>query len=304
MIATIPLIIVSTLIIFITMSKKTDIINNLILIGALLVSIIYLIISDTINYAAQLFLIVALSVIVPIVVILIIIIDYTSKLSRKEYASSYMDEIRRKAFHFVGFLVFLPRLIFWAPYARAITGFNNIFGTNINTLGFNESGYISFVIIIISYPLLLLFTITEFIRLNYKNDLFISLVRENESNRIASYLHTTTSIFIISLLFYPYDAIVCAAIAMGLLADLAAGIVGKKFHRIAYKDRSLEGCLANFAAGSIVGYFFVGTIAILVAFIIAIIDFLNGALELQLNDNFMFPLMTALLLYIFILKPF
>jgi len=42
----------------------------------------------------------------------------------------------------------------------------------------------------------------------------------------------------------------------------------------------------------------------LVAFIIAIIDFLNGALELQLNDNFMFPLMTALLLYIFILKPF
>jgi len=157
-------------------------------------------------------------------------------------------------------------------------------------------GYYSFVIFLISYSLLIMFITIEYIRLMHKPDLFTQLLRKKESDRIASYIYSTTSIYVVSLLFFPHDNIVCAAIAMGLLSDLAACIVGKKLHKIAYKDRSFEGFLANFITGSIVGYFFVGTLAIPVAFAIAIIDFLNGALELRMNDNLLFPLLAATLL--------
>ncbi len=299
MLVLIPLVLVAILMTIIIIRTDVDA-NSFILLGSVIAGILYLSFWEKPTYNLQLLLVLALFIIAPIIGIAIFLVDYFSKRRKKDYASCYEDEIRRKAFHFVGFAVFLPKTVYWTAYNLAVTGFSNTFNTSIENMGLNHSGYISFVIFLITYPLLVLFTITEFVRLNYKHDLFISLVRKDESNKMASYLHSTASIFIVSLLFYPYNNIVCAAIAMGLLADLAACIVGKRYHKIAYKDRSLEGFMANFLVGAIAGYFFVGAIAIIVGLLIATIDFLNGALELKLNDNFLFPVLIALFLYLFL----
>ncbi|MCR8453389.1 MAG: hypothetical protein NDP13_00075, partial [Crenarchaeota archaeon] len=64
--------------------------------------------------------------------------------------------------------------------------------------------------------------------------------------------------------------------------------------RIALNDRSLEGFLANFITGSLAGYLIVGWIAIPASLIVAILDFINGASRIAINDNILFPLLAAL----------
>ncbi len=293
MLIIIPLLAPVLMISMIIYQKRSDMRNQCLLLFMLVLSIAYLAIWKPFTPATQVFILTAATVIIPVITLVVIIINYFSG-GQTTNTGNYRMEIKRKLFHLVGFLVFIPPAVVWMSYISAIYGFTSLSG--ITTSKYNQ-GYYSFVIFLITYSLLILFVTIEYIRLTYKPDLFTQLLREKESDRIASYIYTATSIYIISLLFFPYDNIVCAAIAMGLLSDLAACIVGKKLRKIAYKDRSLEGFLANFITGSIVGYFFVGIIAILVALAIATVDFLNGALELRINDNLLFPLLAATLLW-------
>jgi len=282
-----------TIIIF---DKRQDIRNQILLLLVLTVSAI-LMMNKNLDADSQMFIFVALAVIIPIVTVMAIIISILAK--SKEIPNNdslnFKNELKRKAFHFVGLLIFIPSEILWVPYYMGVTGFNYMFGMNAKIV---YNGFLSFEIFLVTYALLIIFMIIEFVRLKYLPSLFGILLRKREYNRIASYFYSTTSIFFVSLVFFPQDKIVCAAIAMGFLADLAACIVGKRLHKIAYRDRSLEGGIANFVVGTIVGYYFVGIIAIPVALVIAIIDFINGAFDLRINDNLLFPLLVAILLYV------
>lgn len=278
----------------ITLERREDIKNQALLLFVLAMAIIPMINMD-LDADSQIFVYVALATIIPIVAIMAITISILTKPKKSNNGSlDFKNELKRKAFHFVGLLVFIPPQILWIPYYAGVTGFNYMFNMNAKII---ENGFISFIIFIVTYALLIIFMIIEFIRLKYVPNLFNVLLREKEYNRIASYFYSTVSIFFVSLAFLPHDNIVCAAIAMGFLADLAACLIGKRLHKIAYRDRSLEGFIANFITGGVVGYYFVGAPAIIVALIIATVDFINGALNLRINDNLIFPLLAAALLY-------
>jgi len=295
MLIAIPILIAVGMLAIAAILKRTDLRNVIILLTLLTISAIYLYRGINLGLDAQLFVLVALAVIVPIITLISIIVNVLSKNTEPANNLGLRGEIRRKAFHLVGLLVFIPPEVFWIPYYRGVIGFNYFFNANLHPC---TAGFLSFIVFLVTFSLIVAFALIEFLRLTYRPDLFGSLLRDYEKDRIAAYFYSTTAIFVVAVFFYPNDAIVAAAIAMGFLADLAACIVGKRFHKISYKDRSLEGCLANFAVGSLVGYWFVGMIAIPVALVLAIVDFLNGALELKLNDNLLFPILVATLLYI------
>lgn len=293
-----PLIGVFVLIILVTWRKGGDLKNIILLLGLLLGAITYLFVSKPFTFEEEFFILFGSLVIMSVVAIMAMLVHLLFGGGERRGVQSYLDEIKRKAFHFVAFLMFVPWDAYRAIYVQSVVGFNAMFGTALKPV---QEGFLTFVIFLVAYSLMMLFTILESVRLLYVPSLFAKLLRPYELNRFASYLFSTAAIFLLSLFMYPYDNAFAAALVIGFLADLAACLVGMKFRKYAYNDRSLEGGLANFIVGFISGAYFVGLIAIPVALIIAVFDFINGALEINLNDNLVFPLLAGSLIRMFLI---
>lgn len=86
-----------------------------------------------------------------------------------------------------------------------------------------------------------------------------------------------------------------AALAMQIVGDTAAAMVGRRFGRARWGRKSLEGSTACFAASCVAGALFLPTqpVALLAAALVATVV---EALPLLVDDNLSVPLITALVL--------
>lgn len=282
-----------------SLRKRSNLKNELLLLCFMVLGLLHVILADPFSTAEEYFIMVALMFIIPTVGFMaMLVVIFASRNARVDAVKNrtYLDEVKRKAFHFVALAMFVPREIYRQIYEMVIDGTYVTFGIMIEK---RVDGFLCFLLFAVVFSLLILFSVIEFLRLNFKPTLFGSLLREKELNQLASYFYSAVAIYLVVLFFFPYDVIVSAAIAMGFLADLVACLIGMRLHRIKFGDRSVEGTVANLIAGIIVGYYFVGWVAVPAALIIAVFDFVNGGFGLNLNDNLLFPLIAAAFLVFF-----
>ena len=291
-----PLIFTIFLIVLVLWKKGGDFKNSFLLLSLIASSVVYLVLIKPFSFEEELFILVGSGIIMAIVSLMVVVVQLVFGGDQRKGVRSYWEEIQRKAFHFVAFLMFVPWDVYRSIYVQGVVGFNQMFGTHIELL--NE-GFLTFSLFLVTYALLILFTIVESLRLLMFPKLFSKLLRPYEFDRFASYLYSTAAIFLLSVFMFPFDSGFAAALTIGFLADLAACLIGMKFRRFVYNDRSLEGGLANFLVGFLCGYYFIGLLAAPVALVIALFDFVNGALELGLNDNLVFPLLAGSIIKFF-----
>jgi len=279
-----------------SLRKRFNLKNQLLLLALLILSLFYTSVMRPFSPAEEQFIMIAALFVLPVVGFMVLaIIIFARKSAHPEVIRNrtYLNEVQRKAFHFIALPMFVPLEYYREIYNLVLDGAYFTFGLFIEK---RSMGYLCFLLFTVVLLLLVLFSLIEFLRLNFKPVLFGSLLREKELNQLASYFYSTVSVYLVTLFFFPNDRVVVAAIAIGFLADLAACLVGMKFRRFLYGDRSMEGTLANFLVGAMVGLYFVGWVAIPVAAVIAVFDFINGGFGFDLNDNLLFPLIAASLL--------
>ncbi|MCR8500757.1 MAG: hypothetical protein QXY55_01245 [Candidatus Korarchaeota archaeon] len=286
-------VLMTAIISYIALKKHASIQSEAFLVGLMMLGLLYIIRMNPFTPAEEYFLAIAAAFILPVVILIVIFITFaTGRVEIKVVNNkTYIDEVKRKTFHLIALALFVPKHLYRQIYNFVIDGTYATFGIFITK---RDEGFLCLLLFAVALALLMLFTFIEFLRLNYKPAIFGVLLREKELNQLASYLYSAAAVYLVALLFFPHDDIVAAAIAIAFLADLAACIIGKKCRRIALNDRSLEGFLANFITGSLAGYLIVGWIAIPASLIVAILDFINGASRIAINDNILFPLLAAL----------
>ncbi len=93
----------------------------------------------------------------------------------------------------------------------------------------------------------IIFLIEEIYRIKFDKKLpfFNVLYRENDKNKIAAHFYFTIGAMFV-FLFFPFD-IACVSLLMTTFGDAFAALIGVRFgrHKI-YKEKSLEGSLAEF----------------------------------------------------------
>lgn len=141
--------------------------------------------------------------------------------------------------------------------------------------------------------LLLLLLEIEYVRLEYipKLPKSIDVFRGKERNNVTGMIFFICSTIIVFAGFdYP---IAVMALLLTVFGDLTAALVGIKFGRHPmYRDKTLEGFLAGFAANLLVGFLFLPAyplIFISMAFVASVVELLTG----KLDDNLTVPLMAA-----------
>lgn len=116
--------------------------------------------------------------------------------------------------------------------------------------------------------------------------------------------YVLASALMVSILFPPIIAMV--ALAIMLIGDTAAALVGRKFgrHKINAGTKSIEGSVAFWIASTCVLLFFVSLFSLPYSFTIRGIVGLTCAMfaeiyekQIHMDDNFSIPLITGLLLY-------
>ena len=236
----------------------------------------------------------AIALIIPIFIPIILALIFVGKIICKMVPFSMLgkrkarNEILRKAFHGIVFLLFLPHYVLKPLCYTGVSYLNNFLP---KPLELHEVNFLKEVLILIAGGLIPVFLLIEYLRIYGKKGVFPNnILRGTEEGSLAAYFYTGVSIFFISLIFP--QTIILASITMSLLGDAAAAIVGTSYGKIRiYGDKTVEGCLAGFLVASISGLFFISPIsALLTAVIIEIVDVLN---KWNINDNLLFPVTSA-----------
>ncbi len=206
---------------------------------------------------------------------------------------SLWKEIFRKAFHFIVLILILPRQYLFYIYSSYIFMLNSIIpGQGFESASI-EAYFIKDAIIIVSGSAVFAFILLELLRINFRIMLYPNiLIRSVEEKTVAAHVYTAISIFFISMVFP--ESVLVPSIIIPILQDAMAAVVGRGFgKRVIARNRTLEGCLAGFLTGFLVGIYFLNIlIALLVAAILEIADFLTTAINI--NDNLLFPIIAAI----------
>ena len=124
-----------------------------------------------------------------------------------------------------------------------------------------------------------------------------SILRDSEHNKnFTGAFYVVLSIFLASLLFDKQTLMISVSIM--LISDGLAALIGKKWGRIKFMDKSLEGSLAFFISSFLITY--LGTLNIITAIIVALITTLTELFSkrLRLDDNLTITLIAGFILKI------
>ena len=145
---------------------------------------------------------------------------------------------------------------------------------------------------------LILFLEIEFIRLDLKLKLpfFHRLYRENEKERLGGNVFFLIGAIIAISAFYKEIAI--AAILMTTIGDAFAAIFGKRFGRRwipELKDRSVEGCTAEFGVDMLIGFVFLNSYpwSWLIILVMAGTATIVETVVNKIDDNLLIPLFSG-----------
>lgn len=206
------------------------------------------------------------------------------------------NEVERKLTHLLAFIILIPLL--WAgdlvamlrdalvridPQIAPVVSSENVINVLVIILGINAVA---------------IFTVIELIRILGRSALIPPrLLRKNEERHIASYVYTLAATIIVAILFP--QIILITSVFVGLIADASAALVGRYYGRIRItRNRTLEGTVAGLITASLIVILATRSVlgALVVGVSIAIFDALN---IIELNDNMVFPILSAI-----VLKPF
>jgi len=137
--------------------------------------------------------------------------------------------------------------------------------------------------------LLILFLELEFVRIELRREIPILkyLYRHKEKNRVAGNIFFLIG-SIIALAVFDIN-IAIAAILMTVFGDMAAALVGKKFGKIKiFKEKCLEGMLAEFFVDLIIASLLINNIYVILA--MALIATIAETLVSKIDDNLIIPL--------------
>ncbi len=210
---------------------------------------------------------------------------------------SIHKEIFRKSFHFIMLILILPRDFLFSIYQAGIFTINSltiIFHYNVRIM---TEAFLRDALIILAGSAVFVFILFEVMRINFGIVLYPNiLIRSIEEKSIAAHFYTALSIFFVSLIFP--EKIVIPSIIIPIIQDAMAAIVGRSIGRITIiEGRTLEGCVAGFITSVVLGLLFLDIFtAILLGIILEIIDFLSNILNI--NDNLLFPIISALTLQV------
>jgi len=232
-----------------------------------------------------------------LLIILSIIVLYYFYLDRKNISGEYGGfEIRRKLTHLLVFIIVIP-----LPWLSQITNTVKQALCNIDpsiSTTISPNNMINILVVTLGVCAIPIFLLVEYLRISKKVMLIPpDLLRRHEKNSIASYVYSISSAFIVALLFP--QLIFITAVIVGLMADAAAALVGVYYgHHKITENRTLEGTIAGFLTSLLAVTLIIHNVlaGILVALINSIFDATN---IWEINDNFVFPILTAIVLSFF-----
>jgi len=194
------------------------------------------------------------------------------------------------------------------PKLRALPSRNDVLREIIHASGFFVPVLCSFIgvpaVALMICIVVALYIISELLRMDGKNLLFISTVTHHAASQAELYEFAATPIYfavgiLLALLLFP-PPISSAAIAIFALGDSAASIFGGLVSKRPLpfnKTKTLEGSLAGFFFAFLAGSFFISPLKALVGAAVAMIV---EYLPLPVNDNILIPLCTGLTLMLIV----
>ena len=194
------------------------------------------------------------------------------------------------------------------PKLRALPSRNDVLREIIHASGFFVPVLCSFIgvpaVALMICIVVALYIISELLRMDGKNLLFISTVTHHAASQAELYEFAATPIYfavgiLLALLLFP-PPISSAAIAIFALGDSAASIFGGLVSKRPLpfnKTKTLEGSLAGFFFAFLAGSFFISPLKALVGAAVAMIV---EYLPLPVNDNILVPLCTGLTLMLIV----
>lgn len=198
------------------------------------------------------------------------------------------NELGRKAFHLIAFLLYIPPAYLYITYSIGLQSLEYILGVDI----IGSENYLSQGLLILLSGLIPLFSVIEFTRINFRKS-FIpkKFIRRKEERNFAAYFYTTVAIFFISTIVS--NKALITGIFVSLTYDLGSAIVGKAYgKRKILGDRTLEGVVGGLIIGFLLGFFLIDLDILIPALIlVSFADIINF---IDLNDNLLFPIVTAL----------
>ncbi|HLE74835.1 MAG TPA: HAD-IB family phosphatase, partial [Candidatus Bathyarchaeia archaeon] len=194
------------------------------------------------------------------------------------------------------------------PKLRALPSRNDVLREIIHASGFFVPVLCSFIgvpaVALMICIVVALYIISELLRMDGKNLLFISTVTHHAASQAELYEFAATPIYfavgiLLALLLFP-PPISSAAIAIFALGDSTASIFGGLVSKRPLpfnKTKTLEGSLAGFFFAFLAGSFFISPLKALVGAAVAMIV---EYLPLPVNDNILVPLCTGLTLMLIV----
>ncbi len=122
---------------------------------------------------------------------------------------------------------------------------------------------------------------------------FGSALRQHEHNKLTGATYVFTGA-VVCIFLFPKEIAVPALLILSI-SDTVAALVGIPFGKHKFLKKSLEGSTAFFISTSIILYFFVPH-SLLVIFAIALVVTLAEAYPMNLDDNFLIPILSGILL--------
>ena len=149
----------------------------------------------------------------------------------------------------------------------------------------------------------ILFFVADVLRLknqhvqNIYNIFFDVVTRNSEKNRMTGASYVFLSIVLVTLLFDVKIAVVSLLIMS--LADPVASLVGRAFGKFRFLGKTLEGSISFFIVASIIllAFNFPTGVVLYVSIFCTLVELLSN--KIQVDDNLLIPLSSALLLFIF-----
>ncbi|MBS3176186.1 hypothetical protein J4457_03045 [Candidatus Woesearchaeota archaeon] len=157
-----------------------------------------------------------------------------------------------------------------------------------------ENAYDHATVLWLAFIALLLFLIIDFLRieLNVRIPIFSDLQKEKEQKRMIAITYATLGILLV-LYFYPLE-IALAALGMSYFGDPAAAIVGKRWGtKKVWKEKTMQGIVANFVVCIVVGLFFLNSILSILIMALAA-SFIELFMD-HLEDNLYVPVFAGVI---------
>ena len=214
--------------------------------------------------------------------------------------SSISSEIRRKLMHSVVLFVFLPLPLLYQLFEYGLRSINDAtsFFVDLKITIMEGISPITLGAIILIGSVLPIFIILDILRLDFSISIVPEkLLRKHEINTFGGHVYITLGLLIVAMVFS--ERIFLASAAVAFISDTASAIIGRALgkHKIV-EGRSVEGTIAGIIAGILSAIPFVPLLpSIIVGIVIGITDIIIAN---KLNDNLVFPLVSALTLYILI----